>query len=96
MDHVIKDVQNVLGTFVTVTVVHPDVEEKITSLGDAFGEIRRMYNLMSFQRQNGEVGVLNRRGFYEDLSDDTEHVVQRGNTFSELSDGAFDITFFMR
>jgi hypothetical protein len=36
MVHVINDVQTVLGTFVTITVVHPDVDEGISALHAAF------------------------------------------------------------
>jgi thiamine biosynthesis lipoprotein len=92
MLHVLKDVQNLLGTFVTITVVHSDRGEGISALSAAFGEIRRIQDLMNVHKSDSEVGVLNRSGFYEGLSDDTKFVIQRANDFSERSDGAFDIT----
>ena len=92
MLHVLKDVQNLLGTFVIITVVHSDRGEGISALSAAFGEIRRIQDLMNVHKSDSEVGVLNRSGFYEGLSDDTKFVIQRANDFSERSDGAFDIT----
>ncbi len=64
MLHVLKEVRNLLGTFVTITVVHPDVGEGISAVRAAFGEIRRIQELMNVHKSDSEVGVLNRRGFY--------------------------------
>jgi thiamine biosynthesis lipoprotein len=92
MVHIIKDVQNALGTFVTVTVIHPDASEGISAVRAAFDEIHRIHHLMNVHEQNSEVGVLNSEGYYENASDDTRHLIQRANSFSELFEGAFDIT----
>ncbi|OGP96685.1 MAG: hypothetical protein A2157_15350 [Deltaproteobacteria bacterium RBG_16_47_11] len=92
MVHIIKDVQGALGTFVTITVVHPDLSEGISAVRAAFDEVHRIHDLMNVHKQSSEVGVLNREGFYEGVSDDTRHVIQRANSFSELIEGAFDIT----
>ena len=92
MVHIIKDVQGALGTFVTITVVHPDVSEGISAVGAAFDEVHRIHDLMTVHKQSSEVGVLNREGYYEGVSDDTRHVIQRANSFSERMEGAFDIT----
>jgi len=92
MVHIIKDVQGALGTFVTITVVHPDVSEGISAVRAAFDEVHRIHDLMTVHKQSSEVGVLNREGYYEGVSDDTRHVIQRANSFSERMEGAFDIT----
>jgi thiamine biosynthesis lipoprotein len=92
MVHILKDVQQALGTFVTVTVMHPDESEGIRAVRAAFDEIRRIHHLMNAYQQSSEVGVLNRKGYFEDASDDTRHVIQRANSFSEWMEGAFDIT----
>lgn len=92
MVHVIKDVQNALGTFVTITIVHPNVDEGISALCAAFDEIYRIHDLMSVHKQSSEVGILNRKGYYEGVSDDTKYVIEKANCFSELSNGTFDIT----
>jgi thiamine biosynthesis lipoprotein len=92
MVHIIKDVHNVLGTLVTITIVHPDVNEGISAVHAAFDEVHRIHNLMNVHHQSSEVGLLNSEGYYEGVSDDTRHVIQRANSFSELFEGAFDIT----
>lgn len=92
MIHIIKDVQDAMGTFVTITIVHPEVNEGISALRAAFDEIYRIHDLMNAHKQSSEVSVLNREGYYEGVSDDTKHVIQRANSFSELIEGAFDIT----
>jgi thiamine biosynthesis lipoprotein len=92
MLHVIKDVQNVLGTFVTITIIHPNVNEGISALRAAFDEVNRIHDLMSIHKQSSEVGVLNKKGYHEGVSNDTSFVIQRANHFSELSDGILDIT----
>jgi thiamine biosynthesis lipoprotein len=92
MVYAIKDVKNTLGTFVAITILHPNVDEGTRALRAAFDEVYRIHDLMSVHNQNSEVGTLNRKGHYEGLSKDTKYVIQRANYFSELSDGAFDIT----
>ena len=94
MVHIIKDVQNALGTFVTITIVHRDVREGISAIGVAFDEVHRIHHLMSVHEPGSEVGILNREGYCKGISDDTRYVIQRANSFSELSEGAFDITIF--
>jgi thiamine biosynthesis lipoprotein len=92
MVHIIKDVQNALGTFVTITIVHPDAKEGIGAIGAAFDEIHRIHDLMNVNKQTSEVSILNEKGYYEGVSDDTRYVIQRANSFSELFEGFFDIT----
>jgi thiamine biosynthesis lipoprotein len=92
MVHILKDVQQALGTFVTITIVHPDANEGINALCAAFDEVHHIHHLMNAHQQSSEVGALNREGYCEEVSDDTRHVIQRANYFSELFEGAFDIT----
>ena len=92
MARVFKDVKNVLGTFVTITVIHPRPDEAADALSASFKEIQRIHNLMSANQQESEVGILNKMGCHKGVSPDTACVVQRANDFSERSEGAFDIT----
>ena len=92
MAQILKEVQQALGTFVTITIVHPDANEGINALSAAFDEVHRIHHLMNAYQQSSEVGLLNREGYYEGVSDDTRYVIQRANSFSERFEGAFDIT----
>lgn len=87
-----RGTREVMGTFVTVIVVCPDPEQAKWAVDLAFGEISKIADLMSVHKPGSEVSELNRDGFREDVSFDTRFVIQRANYFSEISDGAFDIT----
>jgi len=92
MTRILKDVQCALGTFVTITVIHSDVNEGTSALCAAFDEIHRIHHLMNAHRHRSEVGILNREGCCKGVSDDTRHVIEGANSLSELMEGAFDIT----
>jgi thiamine biosynthesis lipoprotein len=77
---------------VTITIVHPDANEGIKALCAAFDEVHRIHRLMNVHQQSSEVGVLNSEGYCEGVSDDTRHVIQEANSFSERFKGTFDIT----
>jgi FAD:protein FMN transferase len=88
----LKDVRTALGTFVTITVIHPDVKAGAEALRLAFNEIFRIQALMSVHDPDSEISQLNSRGSLENVSQDTRQVIRRSQYFSELSKGAFDIT----
>lgn len=92
MAYIVKGARMVMGTFVTITMVHTNQDESHRALLAAFDEIHRINDLMSVHKENSEVSLLNKKGFYENISSDTKYVIQRSKYFSELSDGAFDIT----
>jgi thiamine biosynthesis lipoprotein len=92
MPYLIKGARNIMGTFVTIIVAHPDVHEASKAVYAAFDEIYRINDLMSVHKKTSEVSILNREGRYQGLSADTRYVIQRANHLSELSEGAFDIT----
>jgi thiamine biosynthesis lipoprotein len=92
MSYIVRGVRTVMGTFVVETVVHPHPDEAKRASCAAFDEIYRINDLMSIHRENSEVNVLNRNGFYRGISTDTKCVLERAHNLSELSDGAFDVT----
>ena len=92
MSYIVRGVRIVMGTFVAETVVHPHPDEAKRALCATFDEIERINDLMSIHRENSEVNVLNRNGFYRGISTDTKCVLERAHYLSELSDGAFDVT----
>ena len=92
MSYIIKGVRLVMGTFVKIVVTHPGVDEAREAVGAAFNEIYRIHNLMSVYNESSEVSILNKNSFYQGMSRDTKHVIQRASYFSGRSDGVFDIT----
>jgi thiamine biosynthesis lipoprotein len=87
-----KGMQPVMGTFVTIIVVSPDPDQARHSIKLAFHEIDRIHDLMSVHKAGSEVNTLNKNGYCDHLSPDTKYVIQKANDFSELTEGAFDIT----
>ncbi|MFC1867284.1 FAD:protein FMN transferase [Thermodesulfobacteriota bacterium] len=88
----VKGICNVMGTFVTIIAVYPDLEFAQTAVRLAFDEIYRVNDLMSVHKTDSEVSELNKNGFHDSVSHDTKYVIQRAICFSELTNGAFDIT----
>jgi len=82
----------VMGTFVTITVVSSEPDQAKRAIRLAFREIFRINSLMSVHRVDSEVSQLNKNGFHDHLTADTSYVIQRALYFSELTDGAFDVT----
>ncbi|MDI6902211.1 MAG: FAD:protein FMN transferase [Methanocellales archaeon] len=89
--YILESTHSIMGTSVMMAVIHSDVENAKKAMDLAFDEMYKINDLMSVYKENSEVGVLNRNGFYEGASADTIHVIERANHHSELSDGAFSI-----
>lgn len=83
-----------LGTIIRITVDHPDSREAMRLSELAFAGIDRIEGLMSAHRADSEVGVLNGRGFCDDVSDDTREVLRKALHYWRITGGAFDVTAF--
>ncbi|MCD5409243.1 MAG: FAD:protein FMN transferase, partial [Methanocellales archaeon] len=90
--YVIEGTRNIMGTSVTVSIIHHDVDAAKEAMALAFNEVFKINDLMSVYRVNSEVHLLNENGFYEGASADTIRVIERANHYSRLSGGAFAIT----
>jgi len=81
-----------LGTIIRITANHPDSREAARSSGLAFAAIDRIEGLMSAYRLDSEVGILNQKGFCDNVSDDTREVIGKALYYWKITNGAFDIT----
>ncbi|NVM56596.1 MAG: FAD:protein FMN transferase [Desulfobacterales bacterium] len=81
-----------MGTFVSITVMHPSKVEAEEVIGRAFEEMERLTGLFNRYRCDSPVGVLNKEGKLCDVPPDVARVVDRSLYFHKLSHGAFDIT----
>ncbi len=90
--HIIEGTRNILGTSVTVSIIHHDVDVAKEAMALAFNEVFKINDLMSVYRANSEVYILNENGFYDGASADTIRVIARADHYSRLSGGAFAIT----
>ena len=80
-----KDTQVLMGTFVEVT----SPEKK--AAGIVFAEIKRMEALLSKYKPDSEISKLNALGKIK-ASPEVFYVIKKAKEFSEITDGAFDIT----
>ena len=85
-----------MGTVVEISVADLDKDQKAIekAIGKAFGRIKEVETLMNRYLEDSDVYRLNRlgKGEYITVSDETFEVIRTSIKFSELSDGAFDIT----
>lgn len=84
----------VMGTFARVVVIAKDSDAAKKCIESAFTQINKVDDLMSDYKSDSEISNVNRDGFEKavQLSLSTCEVLQRSIEFSELTDGAFDIT----
>jgi len=83
----LKQTEMIMGTLVEITVI-PGNEKAIR---EAFEALRKVDALMSTYKEDSEISILNREGKAQ-VSEETLEVIEDAIKFSNLTDGAFDIT----
>ena len=81
-----------MGTFVSMTLVHPSRDQAEEAMGLAFSEIDRLAKLLSRYDDTTAVGQLNKEGYLKDVPPEIHVVVTRALTHYRKTRGAFDIT----
>lgn len=81
-----------MGTFVSMTLIHPSRDRAEEALGRAFEEIDRLTGLMNRFDETTAVAQLNRDGYLNDVPSEIIQVVARALYHNRLSRGTFDIT----
>jgi len=81
-----------MGTFVSMTLIHPSRDRAEEAIGLAFGEIDRLTGLMNRFDERTAVGQLNREGLLKEIPPEVMEVVAGGLFYHRLSGGAFDIS----
>lgn len=83
----LKQTEMIMGTLVEITVI-PGNEKAIR---EAFEALKKVDALMSTYKEDSEISILNREGKAQ-VSEETLEVIEDAIKFSNLTDGAFDIT----
>jgi len=83
----LKRTEMIMGTVVEISVIPADEE----AIKEAFDAIKKVDELMSTYKPESEVSILNRQG-ENHLSPQTSQIIQEAIKFSEMTEGAFDIT----
>lgn len=88
----VSETKNLLGTYATITIVGPDRIQAKESIGLAFEEIVRLEDIFSTYKNGTPLYKLNQEGILENVDEEILFVFEKSSYYSELSDGAFDIT----
>jgi thiamine biosynthesis lipoprotein len=81
-----------MGTYVSITVMHPSRIQGEEVIGMAFETMDRLTGLLNRYRSDSPIGVLNKEGQLMDVPPELARVVARSLYFHQVSDGTFDIT----
>lgn len=81
-----------MGTFVSITLMHPSKMEAEDVIGKAFEEMDRVSALMDRYQSSSPIGVLNKEGKLTDMPPEVARVLDRSLYFYSRSRGAFDMT----
>ena len=81
-----------MGTFVSMTLIHPSRDEAEEAMGHGFMEIDRLTSLMSRFDKASAVSQLNSEGFLKNVPSEVGGVVASALHYYRLSYGAFDIS----
>jgi len=81
-----------MGTLVTLACVHPEAERARGAVAAAFAGITRLERVLSRHDPAAQVARLNREGVLAEPDPALREVLVAARRFSEMSDGAFDVT----
>ena len=90
----LKQTRMIMGTFAEVTVYSNDEKTAGKAIEGALDEMGRMDRIMSNYKKDSELSRLNRNAVKAPVPCSAEllDVIEKSQYYSELSDGAFDIT----
>lgn len=91
----VTQVRKKMGSRFEITVHHPDEQTVIDAIQAAYTEIERLEDLISSWRETSQTSEVNRQAGIAPVTVDAEllGLVRRARKISELTGGAFDITF---
>ncbi len=88
----VRAVQPLMKTYVSVMVLDEDREQGRAAVAAAFRRMQAAADVLSRFNPESPVVALNRSGVIHGMPPDLYTVLQRARHYSDLSDGAFDVT----
>lgn len=90
-----RDQQDVMGTRITVELYHDDDQAATDAIAAVMAEMRRIDEDMSPYKPDSELSLINREAAEHPVrvSEELFDLLKQSLHFSELTHGAFDITF---
>ncbi len=91
----VKSVREKMGSRFEITVVHPDRARAERAIETAYAEIDRIEGMISSWREGSETSAVNESAGIRPVAVSAElfNLIRRALKVSELTGGAFDITF---
>ena len=91
----LKQQQDIMGTRVSVELWHNNLQFAQQCSDKVFEEVHRIDALMSPYKPNSEISFINNNAAIStiEISKEMSTIVKRALFYSQLSEGAFDITF---
>ncbi|WP_440953390.1 FAD:protein FMN transferase [Methanococcoides sp. FTZ1] len=89
---VYTDVRSLMDTTVTILIYDSDGEHAVHTIDKAFERVAYTDSILSTYSNESQASILNEQSKLEGASPDLIYVVERSTYFSEISEGAFDIT----
>jgi len=81
-----------MGTLVTVIVLHPSGEKATNAMEDAFSEMDRLIPILDRHAPGTPISHLNRQGYLRDAPPEVHEVLGHADRVFRLTRGAFDIS----
>jgi thiamine biosynthesis lipoprotein len=93
--HVFKRVLKLMGNRFEITVVSDNVQNATGSIDAAVNEIRRIETLLTTFNDSSQTNIINKNAGVQPVQVDKEvfDLILRSKKISELTQGAFDITY---
>jgi len=87
--------RDIMGTRISVELWHSDPAIAADCSSRVFAEMDRINEMMSSYLDNSELSFINENAALAsvEVSDELRHLIRRSIYFSEISSGAFDITY---
>lgn len=87
--------RDMMGTRVSLELWHPESVVAQDCSAKAFAEMRRIEALMSTYQAGSEISFINDNAAVNavEISDEMAQIIEKSLYFSEISNGAFDITY---
>lgn len=90
--HKVSSNRVAMGTFVSMTLIHPSKDEAQEAMELAFVEIDRLSRLLSRFDGATPISALNREGMLTDIPPEVLGLIRKSMGYHRLTGGAFDVT----
>lgn len=88
----VSETRNLMGTFVTITLLHPSRDQAQTVLGTAFHKMEKWIQLFNRHESGTPLDYLNERGFIQGPPPELVKVLRQSLMIHSRTGGLFDVT----